>query len=127
MTDNPNPIDLEVGRRLRATRVAQGRTQQQLAAAVRLTFQQIQKYERGSNRISASKLVEMAEYLRCDPAGLLPQRAELADGPATQLTPAASRRWVELNRIFQGLDDGRQNFLLGMARSVGDVSLPAGA
>lgn len=61
--DVPDPIDLAVGARLRILRRAHGMSQTELAARVDLTFQQIQKYERGANRISASKLWRMAKVL----------------------------------------------------------------
>jgi transcriptional regulator with XRE-family HTH domain len=58
-----NPIDLHVGNRLRLRRKYLGLSQVELARSVALTFQQIQKYERGSNRVSASKLYEMGRFL----------------------------------------------------------------
>jgi len=61
--DVPDPIDLAVGARLRILRRAHGLSQTELAGRVDLTFQQIQKYERGANRISASKLWRMAKVL----------------------------------------------------------------
>ncbi len=61
----PDPVDLHVGSRVRLRRKFLGKTQEELALALDLTFQQIQKYERGSNRISASKLYQIAKYLKC--------------------------------------------------------------
>jgi transcriptional regulator with XRE-family HTH domain len=75
----PNPVDLHVGARIRLRRRMQGVSQEKLADALGLTFQQVQKYERGANRVSASKLYEIAAALRApigyffdglaDPAG----------------------------------------------------------
>lgn len=62
----PHEIDVYVGARLRARRKALSVSQATLAERVRLTFQQIQKYERGSNRISASMLVLLADALDAD-------------------------------------------------------------
>ena len=59
-----NPIDKHVGNRVRMRRKMLGMTQVKLAAAMRLTFQQIQKYEKGKNRISASRLVQSAHILQ---------------------------------------------------------------
>ncbi|GAA0590412.1 helix-turn-helix transcriptional regulator [Caenispirillum bisanense] len=56
----PDPIDVNVGVRLRLRRTLLGMTQQQLGDAIGVTFQQVQKYERGTNRISASRLYDMA-------------------------------------------------------------------
>lgn len=58
-----NDIDLHLGRRLRRRRRLLGLTQQQLASAVGIRFQQIQKYECGANRISAARLWQLAEAL----------------------------------------------------------------
>ncbi len=60
----PNPIDIHVGRRVRQRRKTLGVTQERLAEDLGLTFQQVQKYERGANRVSASKLYEIAKSLR---------------------------------------------------------------
>ena len=55
-TGVPNPIDVEVGGRIRTRRLLLGMNQQALADALDLTFQQVQKYEHGANRVSASRL-----------------------------------------------------------------------
>jgi transcriptional regulator with XRE-family HTH domain len=59
----PNPIDVHVGARVRMRRKMKGISQEALAGKLKLTFQQVQKYERGTNRISASKLYEIARAL----------------------------------------------------------------
>lgn len=59
----PHPIDVHVGRRLRQRRRLLGLTQERLAQAVNIRFQQIQKYESGANRISASRLWSLAKAL----------------------------------------------------------------
>lgn len=61
--DAPNPVDVHVGRRVRLRRRELGVSQAWLADHLGLTFQQVQKYERGSNRISASKLYQIASVL----------------------------------------------------------------
>lgn len=63
MKEQPHPVDLHVGNRLRLRRTMLGLSQEKLGNALGLTFQQIQKYERGANRISASKLHEVAKIL----------------------------------------------------------------
>lgn len=60
---NPHPIDIHVGARLRLRRVLLGLSQADLGERVGLTFQQIQKYERGANRIGASRLYELTQIL----------------------------------------------------------------
>jgi len=61
--DGPDPVDLHVGARLRALRSSRRMSQTSLANAVGVSFQQIQKYERATNRISASMLYGIARYL----------------------------------------------------------------
>jgi len=60
---SPNPVDRHVGLRIRLRRKELGISQERLAEAIGLTFQQVQKYERAANRVSASKLFEMARAL----------------------------------------------------------------
>lgn len=63
-----HPVDRHVGARVRARRELMGLSQSRLAEALGLTFQQVQKYERGANRISASKLWDIAHTLKVDVA-----------------------------------------------------------
>ena len=59
----PDPVDIHVGQRLRVRRSLQGLSQEKLAGKINLTFQQIQKYERGTNRISAGRLYQFSKIL----------------------------------------------------------------
>lgn len=61
----PHPLDVALGSRIRLRRRELGLSQDQLARAVGITFQQVQKYEHGTNRVSFSRLVEIAIALRC--------------------------------------------------------------
>src|SRR5437899_12143368 len=61
--DTPHPVDLHVGQRVRLRRIELGMSQEKLAAELGLTFQQIQKYERAANRISASRLHQLCRVL----------------------------------------------------------------
>ena len=76
--DGPDPIDIAVGARIRARRKLLGISQQALAERIGLTFQQVQKYERGTNRVSASKLVRIAEVLQTSASDLI---GESSGGP----------------------------------------------
>jgi transcriptional regulator with XRE-family HTH domain len=60
---SPDPIDIEVGRRIRARRLASGMSQTALGRHVGVTFQQVQKYEKGVNRVGAGRLQRIAELL----------------------------------------------------------------
>lgn len=62
-TGRPNPIDIHVGGRVRLRRTLLGLSQEKLGDAIGLTFQQVQKYERGANRIGASRLFDLARVL----------------------------------------------------------------
>jgi transcriptional regulator with XRE-family HTH domain len=63
-TKLPNPIDIEVGRRIRLRRTEMGMSQTQLGDELGITFQQVQKYEKGVNRVGASRLVKISEVLK---------------------------------------------------------------
>jgi transcriptional regulator with XRE-family HTH domain len=63
MSNSPNPIDVHVGRRLRLRRTLLGMSQERLGELLGLTFQQVQKYERGVNRIGSSRLYELGQIL----------------------------------------------------------------
>ena len=65
---SPNPIDKHVGSRVRMRRVLIGMSQERLGGALGLTFQQVQKYEKGTNRIGASRLQQIAGVLSVPPA-----------------------------------------------------------
>ncbi len=64
----PNPIDKHVGSRVRMRRVLLGMSQEKLGEALNLTFQQVQKYEKGTNRIGASRLQQISKSLNVPPA-----------------------------------------------------------
>ena len=61
----PNPVDVHVGSRVRLRRTLLGMSQEKLGEAIGLTFQQVQKYERGANRIGASRLWDLSGVLDC--------------------------------------------------------------
>jgi transcriptional regulator with XRE-family HTH domain len=60
----PHPVDVYVGSKVKSRRLILGLSQEELAKAIGLTFQQIQKYERGTNRISVSRLVDICKVLK---------------------------------------------------------------
>lgn len=64
--DGPHPVDVHVGNRIRQRRKRAGLSQQALAATIGVTFQQLQKYEHGTNRVSASRLFDIAKALNVD-------------------------------------------------------------
>ena len=60
----PNPVDVYVGAKVKSRRLILGLSQEELAKSIGLTFQQVQKYERGTNRISVSRLVDICKVLK---------------------------------------------------------------
>ncbi|HIC80951.1 MAG TPA: XRE family transcriptional regulator, partial [Kiloniellaceae bacterium] len=62
-TGGPNPVDVHVGGRVRLRRTLLGMSQEKLGEAIGLTFQQVQKYERGANRVGASRLFDLSRVL----------------------------------------------------------------
>jgi transcriptional regulator with XRE-family HTH domain len=92
----PQLIDQHVGRRVRVRRKLASLSQQQLAQALGLTFQQVQKYEKGSNRISASKLYQIAKLLAVPVAYFF----EGLEAPADASATSSIGRW---NRVIDTL------------------------
>ncbi len=76
MADNPRaagPVDKKIGVRIRARRLEIGMSQEALASKLGITFQQVQKYEKGVNRVAAPTLLDLAEALQVPVMALLPQ------------------------------------------------------
>ena len=94
-----DPVDIAIGARIRTRREARRITQAQLASAAGVTFQQVQKYERGVNRVSAARLLLIAAALRTTGADLLGE-LEAGDLDALALArPGASDMLEAFNRI----------------------------
>ena len=92
----PNPIDKHVGSRVRMRRMMMGMSQEKLGDALGLTFQQVQKYEKGTNRIGASRLQQISDILQV-PVSFFFEGAPAAPspaGPAAGLTEAPSPAYV---------------------------------
>lgn len=76
----PNPIDKHVGSRVRMRRMMLGMSQEKLGDALALTFQQVQKYEKGTNRIGASRLQQISQILQVPVAFFFEGAPHLPDG-----------------------------------------------
>ena len=131
----PNPVDLHVGGRVRLRRKLVGISQEQLAAALGLTFQQVQKYERGSNRVSASKLYAIARTLGvpiafffdglADPMEAEPSEDVVHDAERAVIQFLGTSEGLELAKLFPQVPRGpvrRQvlDLVRAMAESGGD-------
>jgi len=79
-SDKPNPIDMHVGGRVRLRRTLLGMSQERLGEALGLTFQQVQKYERGTNRIGASRLYRLSQVLDIPVSFFFDEIVEAAGG-----------------------------------------------
>lgn len=90
-SDTPDPIDVAVGRRVRSLRESRGLNQSELGRALGLTFQQVQKYESGKNRISCSKLVGISKALSVTPAYFF-ENIETTDARAVAAMPVLPPR-----------------------------------
>ncbi len=100
--DGPHPIDVLVGRRARERRMLEGMSQTAVAEKLGLTFQQLQKYEKGLNRISASRLYELAQIFDV-PVAYFYEGMEAGKGaPDDTLT---KRETLELVRAYYKITD----------------------
>jgi transcriptional regulator with XRE-family HTH domain len=123
----PNPIDIHVGSRVRLRRMMQGMSQEKLGESLGITFQQIQKYEKGTNRIGASRLQHIASVL------LVPVSFFFEDAPGTNMEegfaesrPAAfvtdflsSTEGLQLNKSFVRIKDTKiRRRIVELVRSI---------
>ena len=102
MSEYEKRLDVAIGKAIGDRREAVGMTQRGLGRAIGVTFQQVQKYETGKNRIAASKLVLAAEALKCDVAELVGERRD--DHPGT----------ARLIRAWSNLDDKKREAITSM-------------
>lgn len=122
-TGVPDPVDVHVGVRIRTRRLLLGMNQETLASALGLTFQQVQKYEGGANRVSASRLAQMAEVLGVPVTYFftdLDSPDGAADGEEVEIRELMQRpEAIELIRWYYAIPDAgvRQQFL-EMVKSV---------
>ena len=86
----PNPTDKHVGSRVRMRRIMLGMSQEKLGDALGLTFQQVQKYEKGTNRIGASRLQQIAHFLQVPVSFFFEGGPDLAGPAGTMEAPSPS-------------------------------------
>lgn len=114
----PNPVDVHVGSRVRLRRTLLGMSQEKLGEAIGLTFQQVQKYERGANRIGASRLFNLSQVLDVPVSFFFDDMPrEAADAPVLgeeddedrvvefEPDPMAKRETLELVRAYYRITD----------------------
>ena len=119
-SDKPNPIDIHVGTRVRLRRTLLGMSQEKLGDALGLTFQHVQKYERGANRIGASRLYDLSRVLdvpvsfffddikaeTIEASQAEPSRHEPAGG-GYEPDPMMRRETLELVRAYYRIPDAQ--------------------
>jgi transcriptional regulator with XRE-family HTH domain len=147
MVAKPNPIDVHVGKRLRLRRTLLGMSQERLGEMLSLTFQQVQKYERGVNRIGSSRLYELGQILDVPvsfffddmvggvgSSGHAKLDAGLVDDPGRFSyslrgdLPLESRETLELIRAYYRINDVQvRKRLFELAKALGSVEALAAA
>jgi len=129
-TPRANEVDAHVGNRIRLRRMALGLSQEKLAQALGLTFQQVQKYEKGINRVGASRLYDLARVLDV-PIGyffedLLPDASASGQGdvPTVPVSDAGLKReTLELLRAYNRINDPVvRRRVYDLARALGDAA-----
>ena len=118
MVTNNNAVDVHVGKRIRQRRTLLGLSQDQLSATLNITFQQVQKYERGANRVSASRLWDISQILdveigyffedmSAETRARSPRRMsdapKVAETPDDQIDPMTRRETLELVRSYYSI------------------------
>lgn len=136
-----DPVDVHVGAKVRARRLLMGFSQDSLAKMIGLTFQQIQKYERGTNRISVSRLIDIAKALKVPvnyffgehsefDTRMLMDSGDLAEGFSDikqddfniDMEPLAKRDVIELIKAYSAIgDQNLKKQLLEMAKTMAKI------
>jgi len=121
-----HPVDVHVGKRVRHRRWLIGMTQQQLAEQVGIKFQQIQKYETGANRVSASRLWDIAEALDVPVAfffeGLEEHESDPAEASAVPADIMGDKEALDLVRSYYSIPENQRRRLFELARVLSDVA-----
>ena len=131
----PNPIDVHVGGRVRMRRMLSGMGQEKLGDALGLTFQQVQKYEKGANRMGASRLYQIARVLGVPVEsfyeGIQADQIETAEGAAEtgdisfDLDMLSTPEAIQLNSAFFAIRDPKlRKRVLDLVKTLGNMDEP---
>lgn len=131
LTGAKNPIDAYVGQKIKERRTLVGVSQTELANHLGITFQQVQKYEKGSNRVSASRLYEIAQILDCDLKSffegvedVVTKKADKkAQDPSVKKTEefAASTTGADVMKAFGSIEDPKvKKNLVALVKAVAE-------
>ncbi|MEO0692798.1 MAG: helix-turn-helix transcriptional regulator [Pseudomonadota bacterium] len=120
-----HPVDVHVGKRVRHRRWMVGMTQQQLAEKVGIKFQQIQKYETGMNRVSASRLWDIADVLGVPVSFFFEGLSEDVNAEenvsAVPTDLMADKEALELVRSYYAIPEAQRRRLFDLARALSDA------
>ena len=125
-----HPVDVHVGKRIRHRRWMVGMTQQQLAERVGIKFQQIQKYETGMNRVSASRLWDISEALSVSVSyffeGMQAEGEFAQSSDASEMTPPGDiltdKAALELIRSYYAMPENQRRRLFDLARVLSETA-----
>ncbi len=117
-----HPVDAHVGKRVRHRRWMIGMTQQQLADKVGIKFQQIQKYETGMNRVSASRLWDIADALGVTIAFFFEGISEETGAANTGSDLMADKEALELVRSYYAIPEAQRRRLFDLARVLSEAA-----
>jgi transcriptional regulator with XRE-family HTH domain len=121
-----HPVDVHVGKRIRHRRWLIGMTQQQLAEQVGIKFQQIQKYETGANRVSASRLWDISDTLEVPVSfffeGLQEEDKAAADKAAVPEDLMGDKEALDLVRSYYAIPENQRRRLFELARVLSDAA-----
>jgi len=134
----PEPVDIHVGSRVRTRRTLLGMSQDKLGKALGLTFQQVQKYERGANRIGSSRLYKLSQILDVPVSFFFDEMPPEVTGKATGMSEGGSqsfevgqlsrRETLELVRSYYKITDPLvRKKLFDMVKALGKASAAAGS
>lgn len=129
----PNPIDIHVGSRVRLRRNMLGVSQEKLGESLGITFQQVQKYEKGTNRVGASRLqaistilnVPVSFFFEDAPGGPAGSAGGLAEASSTSFVVdfLSSAEGLQLNRAFAKITDARvRRKIVDLVKALADVT-----
>ncbi len=132
-TGKPSPVDVHVGARVRMRRTLFGMTQTSLGEAIGLTFQQVQKYEWGTNRVSSSRLFDLSRVLdvpvefffedmpdKVAASSSSQSHGRAGESSSYELDPMAKRETLELVRAYYKISDARvRKRLFEMTKTLG--------
>lgn len=120
-----HPVDVHVGKRIRHRRWLIGMTQQQLAERVGIKFQQIQKYETGANRVSASRLWDISDALEVPVSFFFEGLDGAQENDSTEKVPTdlmGDKEALDLIRSYYAIPENQRRRLFELARVLSDVA-----